>query len=299
MELLLGPNQPHQQFPILKLPLELRRIVWHMALDNREGRIILSILECVGGPDAQQTGFGELEQVPTSPVDPNGPEVPYAWLDDPGDLEPWLVDPDDIDGLYLRPIDPDHSNEIDLWLYVPDFPQNYCPTDCRKRPPVPALLHACRESRALAKEVYTDVGQGGLFDSARDTLLVLASGFNVEYTYKTHHNLICSTIPSPDHNYLRKWLHIRHVLYYIRNIRDHITYFSGGQLRTIFNPRAWGLPIDTITVLSEKVVAEDDRVSFHRGWNTTWPNDDTTAKSPIQEMIWSNDCYSLLSEEPT
>lgn len=118
-----GPNQPHQQFPFLKLPPELRRIVWHMVLDNREGRIILPILECVGA-DTQQTGFGELEQVPRSLVDSNGSEDSYACLDDPGDLEPWLVDPDDIDGLNIRPVDPDHPNAIDLWLYVPNFPRN-------------------------------------------------------------------------------------------------------------------------------------------------------------------------------
>ncbi|KFY65299.1 hypothetical protein V496_02682 [Pseudogymnoascus sp. VKM F-4515 (FW-2607)] len=99
--------------------------IWRLTIEKAGSS---SILECVGGPDTQQTGFGELEQVPTWPVDPNGPEVPYAWLDDPGDLEPWLVDPDDIDGLYLRPVDPDHSNEVDLWLYVPDYPQNVYPS---------------------------------------------------------------------------------------------------------------------------------------------------------------------------
>ena len=44
---------------------------------------------------------------------------------------------------------------------------------------VPALLHVCQQSRALAQSIYVDVGQGGLLDSARDKLFIFENGYGL------------------------------------------------------------------------------------------------------------------------
>lgn len=132
--------------------------------------------------------------------------------------------------------------------------------------------------------VYSDAEQEALFDPARDRLLVLAEGhlehLNVEF-----------------------WRHARHIIYYAPKLGDtsrrtsrrtqQLAQSYSSDLRMRFHPRAEGLPIETITVLTDKVVKDDIWTSLHSGWHTPWDNDDISTDSPVREMIRDNDIATV------
>lgn len=67
----------------------------------------------------------------------------------------------------------------------------------------------------------------------------------------------------------------------------------GVQLKLMFNPKTGGLPISTITVLTDEVVDEDIWTAFHDGWSTPWGNNGTSTESPVTEMIRENDAATV------
>ena len=117
---------------------------------------------------------------------------------------------------------------------------------------VPALLHVCQQSRALAQSIYVDVGQRGLFDSARDKLLIFENGYGLIMLWCEEHNQSTTS----------EWSHVRHVVYFAheihpRHLRVHIAYL-------------WGLFVRNKQVNLWRQYQLSPTVSSRRKYGTLW-----------------------------
>ena len=121
---------------------------------------------------------------------------------------------------------------------------------------VPALLHVCQQSRALAQSIYVDVGQRGLFDSARDKLLIFENGYGLIMLWCEEHNQSTTS----------EWSHVRHVVYFAheihpRHLRVHIAYLWG-----LFVRQQAGKFVETISIVTHCKLSEKVWDSLEQAW---------------------------------
>ena len=166
-----------------------------------------------------------------------------------------------------------------------------CCTSSIIRAPLPALLHACQLSRVIAKQVYKDIGLGGLFARDRDKLLVTASTLYNRSWCDRHHKERSDLAPCASHTHVTKWLGVKHIIYFAPTLLYRTTAARGRdfgkELQLICRPRVGGLLVEKIIVLTDEVVSEV-RTAFEQGWaEKCWRETGVEFPEPLLE--WSED----------